>query len=284
MEPHVRVSALLLALTGCIASHSNRSAATGLPGQHVERRPNEIKRTLLAQGDVAGRPGFESRLYLVEYPPETEGPLHVHTEQCVGYVIAGQFLSAFGKDPPALTRAGQGFIDRPHEPHRFTNPDPHRPLQFVVTGMFRKDEPLFWPVEDTDHLGSISASSSAFVEPAPAVSSNAPLAEVRRSLLAQKDIADLPGLESRLYLMEFPPGAASKAHIHTSQGLGYVLEGTFESSFGDGPVTSRHAGDGFVDVVGKPHHFRNPDSARPLRFVFAGTFHKDEPLFQLAPQ
>jgi hypothetical protein len=41
--------------------------------------------------------------------------------------------------------------------------------------------------------------------------------------------------------------------------------------------------DGFVDVVAKPHHFRNPDSARPLRFIVAGTFHKGEPPFQLSP-
>ena len=105
--------------------------------------------------------------------------------------------------------------------------------------------------------------------------------EIRRTLVAQSDIANLPGFESRLYLVEYPPGAQADVHSHTEQCVGYVLEGSFESAFGDGPAATKRAGEGFIDLPGQPHHFKNADSARPLRFVVAGTFRKDEPLFQV---
>lgn len=122
--------------------------------------------------------------------------------------------------------------------------------------------------------------TSAAPHPLP----SGPLLEIKRSLLALQPIADLPGLESRLYLIEFPPGASAKLHLHGTQCIGYVLEGSFESSFGDAPAVIKHAGEAFVDLPHLPHHFKNADSARPLRFVVAGTFHKDEALFQVVPE
>jgi len=114
--------------------------------------------------------------------------------------------------------------------------------------------------------------------PAQATAAN----EVTRVLLSHQDVADMPGFESRLYLIEFPPGAASKPHIHSIPGLGYVLEGSFESSYdGDAPTVTRE-GESFVDTPNRVHHFRNPDPARRLRFTLAGTFRKGEALFRLA--
>ena len=101
-------------------------------------------------------------------------------------------------------------------------------------------------------------------------------------LLSHEDVAGLPGFESRLYLIEFPPGAASKPHIHSIPGLGYVIEGSFESSYDADAPTTTHAGESFVDVPNRVHHFRNPDPARRLRFTLAGTFRKGEALFRLA--
>lgn len=104
--------------------------------------------------------------------------------------------------------------------------------------------------------------------------------EIKRTLLTQRTLDDQPGLESRIYLIEFPPGAVAKLHRHSAQCVGYVLEGSFESAFGDDQPTIKHAGEAFVDLANKPHHFKNGDTARPLRFIVAGTFHMDEPLFE----
>jgi quercetin dioxygenase-like cupin family protein len=84
-----------------------------------------------------------------------------------------------------------------------------------------------------------------------------------------------------MYLIEFPPGQASQLHVHPVPAVGYVLEGRFESAFGDAAVVSKQRGEGFVDLANAPHRFRNADPDHWLRFVIAGTFRKDQPLFRL---
>jgi len=108
--------------------------------------------------------------------------------------------------------------------------------------------------------------------------------EVRRELLTRRELPELPGWESRMYLVEFPPGAQSPLHEHVVSCVGYVLEGSFESAFGDGPAKVTHAGESFVDLPHEPHRFRNASANQPLRFVIAGTFRKDDPLFRALPQ
>ena len=110
--------------------------------------------------------------------------------------------------------------------------------------------------------------------------SEAAPASVTRTLLERRDVANAPGMESRVYLMTFPPGAASPPHVHTMPGMGYVLDGAFESSFDDEPTTIKRAGDAFVDSPGKTHHFKNANPDRLLRFVFSGTFPKEGPIFR----
>lgn len=102
---------------------------------------------------------------------------------------------------------------------------------------------------------------------------------VERTLLTSRDLTELPGWESRIYLIDFPPGAESALHEHPVVGVGYVLEGSFESAFGEEPTTTKHAGESFVDLPHRPHRFRNPDNQHHLRFVIAGTFRKGDPLF-----
>jgi len=247
----------------------------------------EIRRTLVAHEDIPAMQGFESRIYLIEYPPGAQAPLHAHTEQTVGFVIEGSLESAFGNGPLSLKHAGEGFVEIPREPHRFRNPDPSRPLRYVVTGAFRKEEAPFQLVPGNTSLQSAPAEPAAPPaerSPLPASAPSGALTEVRRTLVAQRELTDFPGMESRMYLCEFPPSASSKVHIHTAQGIGYVLDGSFESAFGDGPMTVKRAGDGFIDTPGLPHRFRNPDARVPLRFLVAGTYHKDEPLMKVIEQ
>lgn len=245
-----------------------------------EARASEVKSTLLAREAVLAMPGFESRLYLIEFPPQGWGLLHTNTEQCVGYVLQGRLEAAFGAGPVTVTRAGEAFVERPHEAHRFRNPDPNRVLRFVAMGTFRNQEPMSEAL--SGGAGFDTDADSTAPEATEPEASTPPLTEVKRTLLVRRELADFPGLESRLYLIEFPPAAKSKDHLHTAQGIGYVIEGSFESAFGDGPITLKRAGDAFIDTPGLPHHFWNPDSTRPLRFVVAGTYHTDEQLFVLA--
>lgn len=109
-------------------------------------------------------------------------------------------------------------------------------------------------------------------------------AGVKRTLIERRPIADLPGWETGLYLIEYPPGAVAPVHTHPAIGVGLVLEGRFESAFGDEPVVEVHAGQGFVDQANVPHRlFRNPSADQSLRFVVAYTLRTGEPPLQLVP-
>ena len=104
--------------------------------------------------------------------------------------------------------------------------------------------------------------------------------EIRRSLVAGQPATGLPGWETRLYLIEYGPGAAAPVHVHPAVGVGQVLEGSFESAFGDAQPVQVHAGEGFVDQPAVAHRvFRNLNSDRPLRFLVAYTIHPNEPTF-----
>jgi len=92
-----------------------------------------ISRTLLLQQDLPNLPGWETRLYLIEYPPGVAAPIHHHPVEGLGYVVSGRFESAFEGEHPTQVGAGQSFRERALVSHTlFRNPDPARPLKFVI--------------------------------------------------------------------------------------------------------------------------------------------------------
>lgn len=103
---------------------------------------------------------------------------------------------------------------------------------------------------------------------------------IRRTLVESQPATGLPGWETRLYLIEYGPTAVAPLHVHPVVGVGRILEGSFESAFGDEPPVRLHAGQGFVDPAGVPHRiFRNASSTEPLRFVVAYTIRSGTPIF-----
>jgi quercetin dioxygenase-like cupin family protein len=107
---------------------------------------------------------------------------------------------------------------------------------------------------------------------------------IRRTLVDRRPATDLPGWETRLYLIEYPPGAAAPIHVHPAVGIGFVLEGRFESAFGEEPISQVQAGQGFVDQGGVTHRvFRNPSADHELRFVVAYTLRAGDEPFRLGP-
>jgi len=115
----------------------------------------------------------------------------------------------------------------------------------------------------------------------------APLAagQIRRTLIESRPATGLDGWETRLYLIEYGPGAVAPLHVHPAVGVGRVLEGMFESAFGDEPVVRVRAGEGFVDPAAVPHRvFRNVDAAHPLRFVVAYTIRAKEQIVYPGPK
>ena len=68
--------------------------------------------------------------------------------------------------------------------------------------------------------------------------------------------------------------------MHPALGVGMVLEGSFESAFGDEPLVRVNAGQGFVDPAAVPHRvFRNLSQNSELRFVIAYTIREGQEIF-----
>ena len=100
---------------------------------------------------------------------------------------------------------------------------------------------------------------------------------IRRTLVNRRPTADHAGWETCMYLIEFAPGATAPPHVHPAIGVGLVLDGRFESAFGDDPVVEIQAGQAFVDQAVTTHRvFRNPSPDRVLRFVVAYTLRAGE--------
>ena len=104
-----------------------------------------------------------------------------------------------------------------------------------------------------------------------------PLALVTGSLLAQeakvtelmsKDLANLPGKESLMIIVEYPPGSSDPIHRHNAHGFIYVLEGSIVMQVRGGKETTLTPGQTFyegpddVHVVG-----RNASKTKPAKFL-----------------
>jgi Cupin domain len=107
---------------------------------------------------------------------------------------------------------------------------------------------------------------------------------IRRTLVNRKPTADPAGWETCMYLIELSPGVAAPPHVRPAIGIGLVLDGRFESAFGDEPVVEVQAGQAFVDQAATTHRmFRNPSPDRVLRFVVSYTLRAGEPALAPAP-
>jgi quercetin dioxygenase-like cupin family protein len=134
-------------LPGCHAATPADTAtvATTAP-KFAALSSGKIRRTLIGSQQATGLPGWETRLYLIEYGPGAVAPLHIHPVVGVGYVLEGRFESAFGTEPPVFVETGQQFIDPAGVPHRlFRNASSDRALRFLVAYTIRTGEPIFHP-------------------------------------------------------------------------------------------------------------------------------------------
>jgi quercetin dioxygenase-like cupin family protein len=135
-----RLGAALLFLAALFAS-----GCAGQPARVKGAQPSAepIRRTLLSSCDLPDMPGWELRLYLIEYAPGAAAPLHHHPVEGLGYVITGAFESAFDKEQPIVKRAGESFQDLRAIPHvLFRNPDKANPLEFVIAYVVPRGAPV----------------------------------------------------------------------------------------------------------------------------------------------
>lgn len=102
-------------------------------------------------------------------------------------------------------------------------------------------------------------------------------AEVTRELLQVSPVNGMPGWETRLFYITYPPGADGSGHSHPVVGIGYVLEGIMVSAFDDDPEEIITAGQSFKDLASFHRVSRNGSQTEPMKFVIAYTVKRGEP-------
>jgi quercetin dioxygenase-like cupin family protein len=103
------------------------------------------------------------------------------------------------------------------------------------------------------------------------------VAEITRELLECSPVQEMPGWETRLFLITYPPGADGSGHSHPVAGIGYVLEGTMVTAFDDELEEIVSAGQSFQDKASFHRVVRNASDTEAMRFLIAYTVRAGEP-------
>jgi quercetin dioxygenase-like cupin family protein len=92
--------------------------------------------------------------------------------------------------------------------------------------------------------------------------------EAKVSPLLSKDLADLPGKEGLMIVVDYPPGSSDPVHRHNAHRFIYVLEGSIVMQVKGGkevtltPSQTFYEGPDDVHIIG-----RNASKTKPAKFV-----------------
>ena len=93
---------------------------------------------------------------------------------------------------------------------------------------------------------------------------------IKRTILQTLPIPELPGWESRLVMLEYPPGVAAPLHRHPVAATGYIVEGDVISQWEGGEIERYTTGDSFIDLGTTLHpRSENESKTRPLRMLLS---------------
>jgi quercetin dioxygenase-like cupin family protein len=96
--------------------------------------------------------------------------------------------------------------------------------------------------------------------------------------MMRREIPGADGREAVMFLITLPPGAAAPVHAHPGIGVGYVLEGSYESQYEGETLQRFEAGDAIYDLAHTPHLIaRNASDTLPLRFIMTFIVAKGDP-------
>src|SRR3954454_18981174 len=128
-------------------------------------------------------------------------------------------------------------------------------------------------------LAGLPLADAAAEESSPHKAKVAATAEAKVTELFSKDLADIPGKEGLMLLIEYPPGSSDPIHRHNAHGFIYVLEGSIIMQVRGGKEVTLTPGQTFyegpedVHVVG-----RNASETKPAKFVVVFVKDKGAPV------
>ena len=89
-----------------------------------------------------------------------------------------------------------------------------------------------------------------------------------RKVLMTKDLADFPGKEALVYLIDYPAGTNNVPHRHDAHVFLHVLSGQLNAQVKGGELTVLNAGDTYYESPNDIHIVsRNPSSTTPAKAI-----------------
>ncbi len=113
---------------------------------HAQNEP--IKRTSLLQTELAGVPGKEVDVFIVELAPGASTGKHSHPGSEIAYILEGTAaVEAGGNNVPITQRRGSLSYLTPNEVHNVSNPSRTETLKAVVFAVYDKGKPKIAPAK-----------------------------------------------------------------------------------------------------------------------------------------
>ena len=106
--------------------------------------------------------------------------------------------------------------------------------------------------------------------------------EIRSIFLQHESLSGVPGKESFVLEVRYPPGAATGWHIHHGDEYTAVIEGALELRVEGSPPRRLGAGEAYHNAAGVVHETRNVGAA-PARAIATLVVDKGKPLFDRPP-
>jgi quercetin dioxygenase-like cupin family protein len=105
----------------------------------------------------------------------------------------------------------------------------------------------------------------ALVVPLSAAAQTTAPQSSRKTLMA-KDLADFPGKEAMVYIVEYPPGTNNVPHRHNGHVFLHILEGQLNAQVKGGELTVLNPGDTYYESPTDVHVIsRNPSATTPAK-------------------
>jgi quercetin dioxygenase-like cupin family protein len=116
---------------------------------------------------------------------------------------------------------------------------------------------------------TIAAATAVMLIPAIASAQTAGAApQSSRKVLMTKDLADFPGKEALVYLIDYPPGTNNLPHRHDAHVFLHILSGQLNAQVKGGELTVLNPGDTYYESPNDIHIVsRNPSSTTPAKAI-----------------
>jgi len=104
------------------------------------------KVTPLVTHDLAGIPGKEGAMLVVDFPPGGSDPIHRHNASVFVYVLEGQVVMQVQGGQPVTLSKGQTFFEGPEDIHLIgKNASKTQPAKFLAFFVKDKANPFVLP-------------------------------------------------------------------------------------------------------------------------------------------